>query len=489
MGGKVAGADAGRCTVTALSGRRLLTAALGLVSTGALAISPASATATQVSAAAGRGEIPFTASTDISGAVTGHPGGDGGVTVDLQADPYPYGSFATQDSQATAADGSYRFGVTPARNTRYRVVLKDTPAVRSDTVAVTADEKVTTSVKYETPGRARITIQSRHPADLNWGGKRVRWYLSSGSRGKLHRVESGHTSTPRPGVTLMKTTLNVPAGRFRVAACFRAKSLGAMDPAAARPRCGRHRFGGGERALYQGTGKAPFGYPHRKSIERARRYLANRAGVKSFAVVTTEGRLYGSNVHRRFVSASVVKAMLLVAYLRKLHHEHRGLDSYSRSILDPMIHVSDNNAATKVWSIVGDSRLRRLAKHAGMKDFSIEGIWANAMISAADQARFFFEIKRLVPHGFRHYALHLLSHITPSESWGIPAVARPRGWRVFFKGGWRGTSRGQLVHQVARLEQGHDRMAMAVLTDGDPSMGYGIQSIEGTAGRLLRGRP
>jgi hypothetical protein len=237
------------------------------------------------------------------------------------------------------------------------------------------------------------------------------------------------------------------------------------------------------------VGKAPFGYPHRKSIERARHYLADRAGVKSFALVTTEGRLYGANVHRLFVSASVVKAMLLVAYLRKLHHERRDLDSYSRSLLHPMIHVSDNNAATKVWSIVGDPRLRRLAKRAGMKDFSIEGIWANAMISAADQARFFFDIKRLVPHGFRHYALHLLSHITSSQSWGIPAVARPRGWTVFFKGGWRGTSRGQLVHQVARLERPHDRMALAVLTDGDPSMGYGIQSIEGTAGRLLHGRP
>jgi len=469
--------------------RSVLAIALGLASTAALAIAPTAAAATQVSAASGRSEIAFGASTDIAGAVSGHPGGDGGLAVDLQADPYPYGSFETQASRTTAPAGSYRFPATPDRNTRYRVALHATPGVRSDVVAVTVDENVTTSVHYETPGKARIVIESRHPADLNWGKEHVRWYLSPGPRSKLRRAKGGRTTTPRPGVTRMKTTLEVPAGRFRFAACFEAKSLAAMGSPAARPRCGRHRFGGGRRALYQGTGDAPFGYPHRPSIERARRYLAGRAGVKSFAVVTTEGRLYGASVHRRFVSASVVKAMLLVAYLRKLHREHRGLDSYSRSLLDRMIHVSDNDAATKVWSIVGDPRLRRLARHAGMKNFSIEGIWANAMISAADQARFFFDIKRLVPRKFRRYALHLLSHITSSQSWGIPAVARPRGWTVFFKGGWRGTSRGQLVHQTARLERSHDRMALAVLTDGDPSMGYGIQSIEGTAGRLLRGRP
>jgi hypothetical protein len=468
-----------------LTRRRLIAAVLGLASVGALMSSPAVAATTKVSARAARDEIRFRGSTGITGRVTGQPGGDGGVRVELQSDPYPYRSFATEASTATAADGSFRFRASPTRNTRYRVVIGVTPSIRSATVPVTVNEIVTTQVGYKSPGRARIVIRSRHPADLRWGDRRVSWYVSGGERTRLHRVKVGRTHAASPGVTQMRTTVQVPAGRFRFAACFQARSLAAMGSASAHPRCGRHRFAGGRHALYQGTGNAPFGYPSRGSIDRARRYLAGRAGVKSFAVVTSEGRLYGSHVHRRFVSASVVKAMLLVAYLRKLHHAHRSLDAYSRSLLHPMIHVSDNDAATKVWSIVGDSRLRRLARHARMKDFSIEGLWTNAMISAADQARFFYEMKRLLPPAFRRYANHLLSHITSSQSWGIPAVARPRGWKVFFKGGWRGTSRGQLVHQTARLKRSARQIAIAVLTDGNPSMAYGIQSIEGTAGRLL----
>jgi Beta-lactamase enzyme family len=177
--------------------------------------------------------------------------------------------------------------------------------------------------------------------------------------------------------------------------------------------------------------------------------------------------------------------MLLVAYLRKLAAEHRGLGGPGRSLLEPMIHLSDNDAATAVWERDGDRRLRALARRAGMTDFSIEGEWGNAQISAADQARYFLEMDGLIPARFRHYADHLLSHITGYEAWGIPAVARPRGWTVYFKGGWRGTGRGQLVHQVARLRKPHDRVAIAVMTDGDPSMEYGIETIEGVAARLL----
>jgi Beta-lactamase enzyme family len=229
----------------------------------------------------------------------------------------------------------------------------------------------------------------------------------------------------------------------------------------------------------------PPAIPRHRAVAAAASYLAGRDGYTSFAVIDSKGRIRGSHLHRTFVSASVVKAMLLVAYLRELAGDHQGLDDGARSLLQPMIHLSDNEAATAVWERVGNDRLRALARRAGMTDFSIEGDWATAQISAADQARYFLEMSGLIPARFRHFANHLLSHIAGYESWGIPKVARRRGWTAFFKGGWRGTWRGQLVHQVARLQERHERIAIAVMTDGDPSMEYGIETIQGVAKRLL----
>ena len=80
----------------------------------------------------------------------------------------------------------------------------------------------------------------------------------------------------------------------------------------------------------------------------------------------------------------------------------------------------------------------------------------------------------------------LLSRIEPSQSWGIPPVARPR-WRVFFKTGAL-PSEG-LFNEVGRLERPGVTFTVAVFTTGDPSMEYGEQTIQGVAGALLSRSP
>jgi hypothetical protein len=192
-------------------------------------------------------------------------------------------------------------------------------------------------------------------------------------------------------------------------------------------------------------------------------------------------------MHDGFVSASVVKAMLLVGYLRALAGRHERVGATTNALLYPMIHVSDNRAASAVWNSIGNAGLTQVAAAAGMKEFVLGADWANEQITAADQARFFFRLDRLIPRPFRRYALALLGGIDPTQSWGIPTVARPR-WRTYFKGGWRLTGNGQLVSQVALLRRRGQRVAVAVMTDGDPSMSYGVETVQGVAGRLIAGR-
>jgi Beta-lactamase enzyme family len=219
-------------------------------------------------------------------------------------------------------------------------------------------------------------------------------------------------------------------------------------------------------------------------VQRARRYISARAGRKAFALVDNGGRLRGFRLHSRFHSASVVKSMLLVAYLRMLARERRSLDQGSQALLYPMIHSSDNDAASAVLAIVGERALDRVARDAHMRDYEPGGgTWGFTEVSAADLARFFFDQDALIPRRFVDYARWLLSTIEASESWGIPAVARPE-FRVYFKGGWLPEVEG-LVNQVARLERPRITFSLAVLSTHDPSMRYGEQTIEGVTRRLL----
>jgi beta-lactamase class A len=188
---------------------------------------------------------------------------------------------------------------------------------------------------------------------------------------------------------------------------------------------------------------------------------------------------------RLFVSASVSKAVMLAAYLRR--HAH-GVSPSGRALLRRMITLSDNNAADAVYSSLGPGVIERTAKRAGAGSIDVRGWWTETYLSAAAGARFMSKIRRVIPGPRRHFAMHLLAHIVSWERWGIPDGIGP-GWDLYFKGGWRGTGRGQLVHQIAVLYSGKRKISLAILTDGDPSMSYGIATLEGIARRLVPAAP
>jgi hypothetical protein len=223
-------------------------------------------------------------------------------------------------------------------------------------------------------------------------------------------------------------------------------------------------------------------------VKAATRYSEERAGVVSFAVVDERGRLHGYRANAVAHSASVLKAMLLVAYLRKADVRARPLRRWERELLGPMIRRSDNAAASAVLGLVGSAGVYAVARLADMRNFRLSSpIWGLSEITARDQARFFYRIDSYVPARHRAHALRLLATIVASQRWGV-ARAAPSGWRLYFKGGW-GSGTGLVDHQVALLRVGGERVSLAILTRLNPDHDYGKETLRGVAARLLHRIP
>jgi len=211
-------------------------------------------------------------------------------------------------------------------------------------------------------------------------------------------------------------------------------------------------------------------------------YARTRRGDISFAVRTTR-HLWGYRDQRVVVTASVLKAMLLVAYLDLPSVRDRALTAADNALLAPMIRESDNIAATEVRNIVGDGRLVALARTVGMRHFGPAAIWGLSQTTAFDQTLFFLHIDAYIAPRHRAYALEQLRSIVPSQRWGIGRIALP-GWAVYFKGGW-GSGTGAVDHQVTLLVHGCSRISLAVMTLNDGTHAYGKQTLYGVAVRLL----
>jgi hypothetical protein len=215
-------------------------------------------------------------------------------------------------------------------------------------------------------------------------------------------------------------------------------------------------------------------------------YAHTRAGDIAFAVRTAD-RFYGYRPDHVEWSASMVKSMLLVAYLDEPWVADRTLNGRDGALLWPMITQSNNDAADQVYEIVGPGALYALAARVGMRSFSTQSIWGETHVTARGLTRFFLHIDSYVVPRHRGYAMAALSKIVPYERWGVGEVS-PRGWKLYFKGGW-GSGTGLIDSQAALLRRGCSRVSVAVLTMYDGSHAYGKATLRGLFARLLRGMP
>jgi hypothetical protein len=198
------------------------------------------------------------------------------------------------------------------------------------------------------------------------------------------------------------------------------------------------------------------------------------------------------HLHRTMsiTTASVVKAQVLGAVLLKAQSQHRQLDKRERHDIYPMIRWSYNDPYVPdlyqdVGGVAGMDRFDR-RMHAFHTVNTEE--YGATITTASDRTNI---VRRMLYGGgpirsaYRKIAWQYMSHVTPTQRWGITAGMR-RGWQVALKNGFYPLSgRGWRVGSTGFLRAPHEHTgyAITIMTDGDVTQVAGIRLVEQVARR------
>lgn len=214
-------------------------------------------------------------------------------------------------------------------------------------------------------------------------------------------------------------------------------------------------------------------------------YLVGRTGDVGVAVVAPGRRLvYGARSGARLPLASVAKLAIMVTVLDRSIRAHQQLTARELTLLEAMLAHSDNDAASTLWDSVGGAAVRRYLHSIGLTDFEPgAGVhWGASVDTAADIARLLAGLAdgSILDASHRALALVLMSRVDPSQRWGVTA-GLPPGAMLAFKNGWNELSDGewQLNSAGVVLPGRVDRAyALVVLTQAQPNLQYGLQTIQ-----------
>lgn len=193
------------------------------------------------------------------------------------------------------------------------------------------------------------------------------------------------------------------------------------------------------------------------------------------------------NQHWHFVAASVIKATILAALLRKRQQKHTFLTTREHQLAWRMITESDNAAASALWAQDGRYWLRHFLRLAEMThtDLGPGGAWGLSELTAHDEMLLLTTLTAKNPvlsSRSRRYELSLMAHVIPSQRWGVTAGA-PKELTAHVKNGWLPypVSDDWRINSIGAFT-GHGRdYRIVVLTARNPTMAYGVATIQAVA--------
>jgi hypothetical protein len=209
--------------------------------------------------------------------------------------------------------------------------------------------------------------------------------------------------------------------------------------------------------------------------------LNQRSGIISAAVLDlNSGDLYQYRPGQQDITASIVKVQILATLLQQAQSEGRFLTSAEQALAAQMIELSDNDAATSLWDEVGGApAVASFDRAVGMTATFPSDAWGLTVTTAADQIILLQHIVATnseLSSVSRSYMLSLMESVTPSQAWGISAGTGP-GATVALKNGWLPVGSTWQVNSIGWVYGSGRDYLIAVLSTGDPSEAYGIDSI------------
>jgi len=224
-------------------------------------------------------------------------------------------------------------------------------------------------------------------------------------------------------------------------------------------------------------------------------YVSSRAGVVLAAVYDLRtGQTWHLGQGQPQDEASVVKLDVLETLLAERGRSGTGLSASDRTLAEQMIEDSDNDAATSLWYEVGGaSSIRSFNSTVGLADttpslcvncpgFPWPG-WGLTTTTPGDQLallRALVEPNSLLTSAERSYALSLMENVTPAQRWGVSGGV-PAQATVALKNGWLpldSSGNDWQINSVGWISGSGRDYLMAVLTTGNPTEQYGIDTID-----------
>jgi hypothetical protein len=209
-------------------------------------------------------------------------------------------------------------------------------------------------------------------------------------------------------------------------------------------------------------------------------FVAGRRGRVTAAVVdVVSGRTSTFRPDMVQYTASTLKVDLLAARLAG----GTPLTQRERDLAEPMITHSANAGANALWVQLGRDRIVRFQQAAGMTRTTPpnDGTWGRTTTSALDRIvmmRHIVHPSPMLTDEDRAYIRDLMMRVTPSQAWGASGGVAP-GTTVALKNGFVGNDGGWQINTMGWV-RGHGReYLIAVLTDGNPTDAYGIDTVNG----------